>query len=47
MLILPVISVIEIMRGEIAVAPPVQDEDKQALFDGEMSNNPRDTEEMR
>jgi hypothetical protein len=47
MLILPVVSVIEIMRGEIAVAPPVQDEDKQALFDGEMSNNPRDTEEMR
>jgi hypothetical protein len=37
MLILPVISVIEIMRGEIAVAPPAQDEDKHALFDGEMA----------
>ena len=47
MLILPVISVIEIMRGEIAVAPPVIDEDKQALFDGEMSNNPQGTEERR
>lgn len=41
MLILPVISVIEIMRGEVAVAPPVQDEDKQALFDGELSDNPQ------
>jgi len=41
MLLLPVISVIEIMRGEIAVAPPVQDEDKQALFDGELSDNPQ------
>ncbi|KAL2155647.1 hypothetical protein VTH82DRAFT_389 [Thermothelomyces myriococcoides] len=29
MLLLPLISAIEIMRGEIAVAPPVQDEDKQ------------------
>jgi hypothetical protein len=38
MLVLPVISVIEIMRGEIAVAPPVQDDDKQALFDGELSD---------
>jgi hypothetical protein len=47
MLILPVISVIEIMRGDIAVAPPVQDEDKQALFDGEMSDSTRGTEEMR
>jgi hypothetical protein len=41
MLLLPVISVVEIMRGEVAVAPPVQDEDKQALFDGELSENPR------
>ncbi|KAK3905386.1 hypothetical protein C8A05DRAFT_12793 [Staphylotrichum tortipilum] len=39
MLLLPVISVIEIMRGEIAVAPPVEDEDKQALFDGELSDS--------
>ncbi|KAJ4286220.1 hypothetical protein N0V88_008083 [Collariella sp. IMI 366227] len=31
MLILPVISVVEIMRGEVAVAPPVQDEDKRGL----------------
>ncbi len=38
MLLLPIISVIEIIRGEIAVAPPVQDEDKQALFDGELSD---------
>ncbi|KAH6613229.1 hypothetical protein F5144DRAFT_398121 [Chaetomium tenue] len=43
MLILPVISVVEIMRGEIAVAPPVQDEDKQGLFDGELSDNPHST----
>ncbi|KAL2142032.1 hypothetical protein VTI28DRAFT_1602 [Corynascus sepedonium] len=41
MLILPVISVIEIMRGEIAVAPPVPDEDKQALFDEELTKNSR------
>ncbi|KAK4118534.1 hypothetical protein N657DRAFT_628310 [Parathielavia appendiculata] len=39
MLTLPVISAIEIMRGEIAVAPPLQDEDKQALFDTELSGN--------
>jgi hypothetical protein len=39
LLLLPVISVVEILRGEIAVAPPVQDEDKQALFDGELSDN--------
>ncbi|KAL2166516.1 hypothetical protein VTG60DRAFT_2557 [Thermothelomyces hinnuleus] len=32
MLLLPLISAIEIIRGEIAVVPPVQDEDKQALF---------------
>ncbi len=38
MLLLPMISVVEIMRGEIVVAPPVQDEDKQALFDGELSD---------
>ncbi|KAK4149991.1 hypothetical protein C8A00DRAFT_18399 [Chaetomidium leptoderma] len=45
MLILPVISVVEILRGEIAVAPPLQDEDKQALFDGELSDNQRATTE--
>jgi hypothetical protein len=39
MLILPVISVVEIMRGEVAVAPPVLDDDKQALFDGELSDS--------
>jgi hypothetical protein len=39
MLLLPVISAIEIMRGEVKVAPPVED-DKQPLFDGEMQNRP-------
>ena len=43
MLILPVISVVEIMRGEIAVTPPVQDEDKQGLFYGKLSDNPHST----
>jgi hypothetical protein len=39
MLILPVIGVIEIVRGEMVVAPPARDDDKQALFEGEMSDN--------
>ena len=39
MLILPVISVVEILRGEIAVTPPVED-DSRPLFDGEMQNRP-------
>ncbi|KAK3321304.1 hypothetical protein B0T19DRAFT_403858 [Cercophora scortea] len=45
MLILPVVSVIEIMRGEIAVAPPVEEDDAQPLFDGQMANlnNPKIT----
>lgn len=41
MLILPVISVVEVMRGAIAVAPPVPDDDKQSLLNGELSNIPR------
>lgn len=40
MLLLPVISVIEIVRGEIAVALPVQDDDKEALLDSEFVENP-------
>ncbi|KAK4182924.1 hypothetical protein QBC35DRAFT_509078 [Podospora australis] len=43
MLILPVISVVEIMRGEIAVAPPVLDddveEDRQQLYAGNQSSD--------
>ena len=36
MLLLPVISVIEIMRGEISVAPPVQDDDdSMRLIEGQ------------
>ncbi|KAH6611771.1 hypothetical protein B0J18DRAFT_82831 [Chaetomium sp. MPI-SDFR-AT-0129] len=41
MLILPVISVVEVMRGAIAVAPPVPDDDKQSLLNGELSDIPR------
>ncbi|KAK3684110.1 hypothetical protein B0T22DRAFT_412648 [Podospora appendiculata] len=45
MLILPVVSVVEILRGEIAVAPPVEEEeDVQPLFDGRMADiNPKMT----
>ena len=32
MLILPVISVVEILRGEIAVAPPAPEEDTKSLL---------------
>ncbi|KAH8884881.1 hypothetical protein GQ53DRAFT_845799 [Thozetella sp. PMI_491] len=40
-LILPVISALEILRGEIAVAPPV-DDDKKALIEGhQLQENPR------
>lgn len=41
MLILPVISAIEILRGEMAVPPPARfaEEDKEALFDGELTDN--------
>jgi hypothetical protein len=37
MLLLPVVSVIEIMRGEISVAPPVEDSDDDSarLIDGQ------------
>jgi len=41
MLILPVISAVEILRGEIAMAPPVQEEDREPLYDGEMIDNPK------
>ncbi|KAL2131955.1 hypothetical protein VTI74DRAFT_4410 [Chaetomium olivicolor] len=41
MLMLPVISVIETMRGEIAVAAPVDDENKQVLFGEELSDKPQ------
>ncbi|KAM7201332.1 hypothetical protein V8F33_003432 [Rhypophila sp. PSN 637] len=40
MLILPVISAVEILRGEIAVAPPVQEDDKERLYSGELDTNP-------
>lgn len=43
MLILPVISVIEIMRGEVSVAPPVpdddSDDDRQRLYQGNSSSH--------
>ena len=39
LLILPLVSVIEIYRGEIQVAPPVEDE-RQKLYDGELQSNP-------
>lgn len=35
MLFLPVVSVIEIMRGEIAVAPPVEDDSEPLVKEGE------------
>ncbi|KAM7199775.1 hypothetical protein V8F20_005645 [Naviculisporaceae sp. PSN 640] len=41
MLVLPVISAIEILRGEIAMAPPVQEEDKELLYNGELDSNPK------
>ncbi|KAK0614845.1 hypothetical protein B0T17DRAFT_497773 [Bombardia bombarda] len=40
MLILPVVSAIEIMRGEIKVPPPLE-EDIQPLFDGQMEDSPK------
>ena len=46
MLLLPVISVIEIVRGEITVAPPVQDDDKEALLDSELVENPSGQREV-
>lgn len=41
MLILPVVSVVEVLRGEIVMAPPAQEEDMQPLYDGEMIDNPK------
>lgn len=40
-LFFPVVSVIEIARGEIKVAPPVEDEGRERLYDGELQSNPQ------
>ena len=40
LLIMPLVSVIEIYRGEIQVAEPVEDERKKE-FDGELQSNPQ------
>lgn len=39
LLILPLVSVVEIYRGEIQVPPPVQD-DRNRVYDGELQINP-------
>lgn len=39
-LFFPLVSVIEIYRGEIKVAPPVEDEGRERLYDGELETNP-------
>ena len=39
LLVLPLVSAVEIYRGEIKVAPPVDDE-KKPLYDGELQANP-------
>ncbi len=39
MLLLPLVSVVEIVRGEIRVAPPVADE-KEPVYDDEMQSKP-------
>ncbi|KAF4968437.1 hypothetical protein FZEAL_10395 [Fusarium zealandicum] len=42
LLILPLVSVIEIYRGEIQVASPVQDnDDRKRVYDGELQDNPQ------
>lgn len=42
LLVLPLVSAIEIYRGEVKMAPPpVQDEERRRLFDGELQDNPR------
>ncbi|KAI1330719.1 hypothetical protein F5Y16DRAFT_362472 [Xylariaceae sp. FL0255] len=42
MLLLPVVSIIEILRGEIQYAPPVADSDKDRLLgDNELQSNPQ------
>lgn len=41
LLIMPLINVIEIYRGEIQVPRPVED-DRKPLFDGELQANPQD-----
>lgn len=40
LLIMPLVSVVEIYRGEINVAPPVEDE-RERLYDGELQSNPQ------
>lgn len=39
LLVMPIVSVIEIYRGEIQVSRPVED-DRKPLFDGELQSNP-------
>ena len=43
MLLLPIVSTVEMLRGEIAVAPPVEDEFKERLLDisPQRSHEPR------
>ena len=44
MLLLPLVSLIEIVRGEIQCAPPVEeDDDKAQLLSNELRRNPRRT----
>lgn len=40
LLVMPLVSMIEIYRGEIQVAPPVEDEQKR-VYDGELQENPQ------
>lgn len=40
LLVLPLISAIEIYRGDVQMAPPVEDE-RQPLYDGELQSDPR------
>lgn len=40
LLILPLVSAIEIYRGDVQMAPPVEDE-RQPLYDGELQSHPR------
>ncbi|KAJ4163680.1 hypothetical protein LMH87_005391 [Akanthomyces muscarius] len=39
LLVLPLVSAIEIYRGDVQMAPPVEDE-RQPLYDGELQSNP-------
>ncbi|KAH7133428.1 hypothetical protein B0J13DRAFT_529339 [Dactylonectria estremocensis] len=40
LLIMPLVSVVEIYRGEIKVAPPVEDRQRR-VYDGELQDNPQ------